>query len=716
MANAAAIHETDEHGRLRNRRPRQVSSPKLSTLTWLGLGTIAIALIAWTGGLVWSLERQFVSLQHAHVIVTGLQNILSDLQDAESQEHGYLLSGRQSYLETYNRSRKALNEEFGRLQAIAVHDPAEREEVLRLRYLVYEKLDDLQKTMDMRATAGFDATRAKVPTLRGEQLRDAVRQNIGRMEEGEQNSMARFSQEWHAGLKTGLAALAGSAILAMCGLLIGQTVLARTASQRQRAEEELETSHSRFETLCEQAPLGIYETDAEGFCVYTNRRWSTMSGLSAAESLGHGWKKVLHPEDRETVFEGWETTAREGTTWEYRLLTGQGETRWIRAVGGPVLSARGEVTGYVGTLEDVTERKLAEERFRLVVEATPSGMVIVDQLGKIVLVNTRTEELFGYERKDLLGQQVEILVPELSRDGHDALRRDFFTHAQVRQMGAGRELHGVRKDGSWFSVQIGLNPIDTGSGMWVLASVLDTTERRRTERALRESRQDLRALAGRLFRVQEEERKRIARELHDDLSQSVALLAFDTSNLALSPPREAEDLKKALCKLQSRIADLSADIRQIAHQLHPSILEDLGLGAALRELCEEFSARETTPIVFEQQAPQDVLPMEIASCLYRVAQEALHNIQKHARASHIWLTISGDAERVHLCIRDDGVGFASESGASSQGLGIISMKERVRLVQGEFSIHSQPGQGTRLSASVPLPGGRDRAHAVTFNG
>jgi signal transduction histidine kinase len=250
----------------------------------------------------------------------------------------------------------------------------------------------------------------------------------------------------------------------------------------------------------------------------------------------------------------------------------------------------------------------------------------------------------------------------------------------------------------------------------VLASVLDTSERRRAERALRESRQDLRALAGRLFRAQEEERKRIARELHDDLSQSVALLAFDTSSLALSPPPSAEDMKKALCKLQSRIADLSTDIRQIAHQLHPSILEDLGLAAALRELCEEFSARETTPVVFEQEALQDVLPVEIASCLYRVAQEALHNIQKHARASHIWLTVSGNPESVHLSIQDDGVGFASESGTSGQGLGIISMKERVRLVQGEFSIHSQPGQGAKLTVSVPLPGRRNEVHAVTVIG
>ena len=714
MANAAAIHPTDESSGLPNRRRREASSPKLSTVAWLGLGTTAVALLAWTGGLVWSLERQFVNLQHTHVVVTGLQNVLANLQDAEAQEHAYILSGQTTYLENYNRSRKELGQEFDRLSDMASY-PKERDLVNTLRHRVYQTLDELQMAMDMRTAAGFEAARAKVLTLRGEQLLEAVRQDIGREEEEEQSALSRFSREWRSQLRTSLAALVASAVLAVCGLLIGHMVLARTVSQRRQVEEELDESHSRFHTLCEQAPMGIYETDAEGLCVYTNRRWSLMSGLSAAESLVHGWAKVLHPEDRETVFRGWETTARHGAIWEYRLLTTQGDTRWIRAVGGPIYSARGELTGYVGTVEDVTARKQAEERFRLVVEAAPSGMVIVDQEGKIILVNSRTEELFGYGRKDLLGQQVEILVPESSRERHVMLRKAFFTHTEVRQMGAGRELHGVRKDGSRFPVEIGLNPIDTGAGMWVLASVLDITERRRVERTLQESRQELRALAGRLFRAQEEERKRIARELHDELSQSVALLAFDTSSLALSPPAAPEDMKESLRKLQSRIADLSTDIRQIAHKLHPSILEDLGLAAALRELCEEFSARETIPVACDHEALQQALPVDIASCLYRVAQEALHNIQKHARATHIWLSVIDDPETVRLCVQDDGVGFDAVAG-SSGGLGIISMKERVRLVQGAFSIQSQPGKGTTLSVSIPLHRRHSEAHANTVSG
>jgi signal transduction histidine kinase len=121
-------------------------------------------------------------------------------------------------------------------------------------------------------------------------------------------------------------------------------------------------------------------------------------------------------------------------------------------------------------------------------------------------------------------------------------------------------------------------------------------------------------------------------------------------------------------------------------------------------MCEEFSAREAIQAVFEQEPVTEPLPPEVATCLYRVAQEALHNVQKHAQgASHVRLRLSGDSESVRLCIQDDGAGFDSETGTAAHGLGIISMKERVRLVQGDFSICSQPGQGTTLTVLVPLP-------------
>jgi signal transduction histidine kinase len=256
-----------------------------------------------------------------------------------------------------------------------------------------------------------------------------------------------------------------------------------------------------------------------------------------------------------------------------------------------------------------------------------------------------------------------------------------------------------------------LDSTDAAVG-WATVST-NITERKRAERALQESRRELRALAGRLLLAQEEERKRISRELHDDLSQKVAQLAFDTSNLVAAPVASPEAMRESLRSLQARITGLATDVRHIAHQLHPAILEDLGLAAALQELCEEFSTRNTIQASCEQQGLKEALPLDVASCLYRVAQEALHNVQKHAHdASQVRLTVHGGPESVHLYIEDNGVGFDSEA-APGQGLGIISMKERVRLVQGEFSIRSERGKGTMIAVCVPLYVGSCEADAGT---
>jgi signal transduction histidine kinase len=149
--------------------------------------------------------------------------------------------------------------------------------------------------------------------------------------------------------------------------------------------------------------------------------------------------------------------------------------------------------------------------------------------------------------------------------------------------------------------------------------------------------------------------------------------------------------------------ELSKDVREISHRLHPPILDDLGLIAALDELSQEFSARERVEVQFTQEAVPLAIPAEVAACLYRIAQEALHNVLKHADAGSVRMKVSGDSSGIYLSIKDTGVGFDSEAGLRRTGLGIVSMKERVRLVQGEFSIYSRPGQGTEVRVFVPLP-------------
>ena len=216
---------------------------------------------------------------------------------------------------------------------------------------------------------------------------------------------------------------------------------------------------------------------------------------------------------------------------------------------------------------------------------------------------------------------------------------------------------------------------------------------------LQQNREELRALTARLITVQEEERRRLSFELHDDLNQKLAVLVMNVDALertwAKDPDRAREDLRA----LRGQIAELSDDVRNLAYRLHPSILDHLGLAIALETYSKEYSKREKIRVTFSHKNIPDAIPQDIATCLYRVAQEGLRNVAKHAKAVRVVMTLEGRDGHLELSIKDSGTGFNPNE---RQGLGLLSMQERVRLVQGSFSLQSQPGCGTTISVRIPL--------------
>src|SRR5215472_10439828 len=401
------------------------------TLAWLGLGTAAIALVALTAGLIIMQWQSFANLEHKYVITVSLLDILSDVENAEAREREYLVTREPSQLEKYYSSRKDLDAEFSRLRSLVKNNPKELAAIDKLQNLAHQQMDDLQVAIFLRSAGRWEAVKSKVVTGSGKHLMDSIREDVDEIERDEQSTLAGFSQRWKSLLKIGLASLVGSALLVSCCLLIVRIVLTRSAARRQQAEKELQVSEQRFEILCDQAPLGIYEADAQGRCVYTNRKWSAMSGLTASDSLGHGWVKALHPEDRERVFKEWEVASRQGTTWEFRLQDAQGETRWIRAVGSPIYSTKGTLTGYMGTLEDVTERTRAQYAMQ---DALQQLQLITDNMAVGVSRCTRDlryrwisrgyaawlgrvpEQIVGRPLVDILGRKIyEVIKPHIKK-------------------------------------------------------------------------------------------------------------------------------------------------------------------------------------------------------------------------------------------------------------------------------------------------------------
>jgi two-component system CheB/CheR fusion protein len=362
------------------------------------------------------------------------------------------------------------------------------------------------------------------------------------------------------------------------------------------------------------------------------------------------------------------------------------------------------------TIEDFTERKRAQESeeksqstIHALLGSTIQSIIAVNVEEKIVLASGNLEKMFGYRSEELVGQPFEILLPESSRI-HAALHKSYFADMQNRRMALGLNLEGRRKDGTTFPVEISLTALETAEGKLAAAFVSDISERKRLERAEHARAEEVRALAASLLTAQEEERRRVSRDLHDQIVSQLASLTIDMGGLTADfpPLTGAED---RVTDLRSRIVKVSEEARHIAYQLHPSVLDDLGLVTALQELCKEFSERSPDIALEFTDGVPAAMPREVASCLYRITQESLHNAAKHASAKHISVALGFEKGTLTLAIADDGVGFNPEAVQGRGGLGLIGMKERVRMVKGKLSIAAQPGHGTRIAVEVPLPAG-----------
>ena len=243
----------------------------------------------------------------------------------------------------------------------------------------------------------------------------------------------------------------------------------------------------------------------------------------------------------------------------------------------------------------------------------------------------------------------------------------------------------------------------------VLSIVRDVTDAHRAVDAIRlgeekllQSHRQIRALAARLITAQESERRRISLQLHDDLSQNIATLGLAISRLKLKLPASREEIVTELGELGRPINDLTSQIRRLSHQLHPAVLEHLGLVAALESLVKEFGDEEQVDVSFSSRVGNEKLPFDVSVCLYRVALEALRNVSRHSGARSASISLAEDGDSLTLEVSDSGRGFDLEGARLGSGLGLVSVEERVRLLGGDLKVSSQPGSGTTLVARVPL--------------
>ncbi len=455
--------------------------------------------------------------------------------------------------------------------------------------------------------------------------------------------------------------------------------------------------------------LLITVLDREGRIIYFNGACQRLSGYSEDEVRGRRlWDFLLLPEEVESV----KATFR-------KVLAGkavQRENYWVAKDGQHLLISFSHsaatnddrVESVIKTGIDISAREEANQRAEeseatvsALMENAIQAILACDAEGRIVLANAVAEKMFGYQRNELLGRRLESLLPERFREQHTKHRATWFANPTNRPMGSGLDLAGVHKDASEFPVDVSLSYVGTRAGTLAIAFVTDLTEKKKSERTLLEYRDQLQKLTGALLTAQENGNRQVARELHDVFSQELAAAGMEISSL--KKEAKSADIAARLSELGKKIGRLAADIHRTSRELHPAIIEELGLEPALRQECEIFQQRSGIPAQFIVTDVPEAIPQEAALCLYRVAQESLRNIQQHAPESDtVRITLAGSKGGLTVRITDTGDGFDLDQALKKGGLGLISMEERVRLVRGKLTVESEPGRGTTVTAFVPL--------------
>jgi PAS domain S-box-containing protein len=473
-------------------------------------------------------------------------------------------------------------------------------------------------------------------------------------------------------------------------------------TERKVTEEALRGSEQRLRLAVQAGRMYVYEWNASTDAIERSAEFAEVLGIDQPRQTSRRELIVqVHPEDRPRLAAEFDRLSPESpaSQVQYRLLHPDGDLQWLERRARAFFDEKGKLQRIIGVVADISERKEAEQavreseqRFRLVANTAPVMIWMAGTDKLCSYFNQPWLDFTGRSLEEELGNGwAEMVHPDDFQACLDTYQKAFDRHETFQMQYRLR-----RHDGEYrWLLDIGVPRFDSdGSFAGYIGSCMDVTDRKLAEEALA-------TIGRRLIEAHEEERTWIGRELHDDINQRLALLAVELDQWRQESSRDAH-LLEHFRNAQQRINEIAMDVQALSHRLHSSKLDYLGLAIAAKSFCKELSEKAKVQIAFSHADLPANLPKEISLCLFRVMQEALQNAVKYSGVQAFKVDLRGSSDSVELTVADTGLGFEEHDALFRQGLGLISMRERLQIVHGELKIRSTPGAGTTIYARVPL--------------
>lgn len=682
----------------------------------VGLGTVLVLLCG--VGLVsyWNttdlIDREVRVVQTQQVRET-IERLLYMMEDIEDRQRLDLLTGEHQYLQYHREAGHNIEDVLHNLTELTRDSQNQQEQLLALRRLIDLRFTQLKEAIELRDSGRIDANEQIVRQHTGKETMDKILMVLGEMREEEQVLLTNWSRQADRAASFTLSFVLGGTFLSIVLAFGGGWLIFYDLAKRRHAEKDVLAGRAREALILRTVPVAMYSAKPSGDygALWVSENIKALTGYSPRFFVDDSslWASRLHPIDHERVLMEFEKIPLGGAlATEYRWQIRSGEYRWFRDEAMLIRQSDGTPQEIVGLWTDVTARKQADELIRRqadIINQIQETVISVDLEGHVMSWNRGAEKMLGYSAEEALGKHISFIYPEEDREFLD---REVI--GPVKAKGTHQiEVRRRTKFGALRFAHLSLTLLkdDTDSPIGIIGYSMDITDRKRGEEALLNSRNQLAALAVRLESVREEERTRIALEVHDVLGQALTGLKLDVVwahkriTESIEPARHVMVLAR-LTSARELLDSTIQSVRDIATTLRPGVLDELGLEAAVEWQAREFQHRTGIACGTTIRPRNLGLSPEQSTALFRILQEILTNVARHAHATNVDIRLEQFGEEVSLQVGDNGRGISSVEQSGPKSFGLLGMRLRAQQQGGSFDIRSTSGTGTTVIVSIPL--------------